>query len=190
MKGKKQAFTLTELLVAMTIFIVIVTFSYIPYSYYQSKAQLRQGVKELEQSLSEVRNMALSWLSSTGNLSLWLYLDTENKNKIRYISYPYSYTWTQITNEIWWEVSLTKELEFPKWVEFNWVLDGNEILHNWLFFFQAISWDGQFYYWDEAWQRHNFESLDLYIKLSYKNSSSQNLQSSIKYYTDNYIMEN
>jgi prepilin-type N-terminal cleavage/methylation domain-containing protein len=61
MKNKnKLAFTLIELVIAMTIFFILVTMSYIPYNYYINKAKIRTSIREISQSLYEARNMAIN----------------------------------------------------------------------------------------------------------------------------------
>ena len=181
------AFTLIELLVSMTIFFVVVMVTYIPYNYYQNKAKLRQSTKEISQSLYEARNMAINWTSSGSNLSVWLYFDSSDssKNSLSFLSYPYSFTWSQITNNIWWQVNLIKTIELQPWIEINTV----NWEPNWLFFFEAINGKWKYYYWDSSWIRNDIVSREIDLGFSYKNSSSPNLKKEIKYYTETNIVD-
>jgi prepilin-type N-terminal cleavage/methylation domain-containing protein len=67
----KNAFTLIELMVVITIMGIIMFTSYIPYQYHQKKTALKLAAREVSQSLSEARNLALHGLDTgSGNLSL------------------------------------------------------------------------------------------------------------------------
>jgi len=70
----KRAFTLIEVLI----------------SHYQKKALLKQGKKEIVQSIYEARNLAINGLEvGNNNVSIWLYIDArDTSNKIlQYYSY-------------------------------------------------------------------------------------------------------
>ena len=55
-----RAFTLIELMVAITLVFVVIGLTYVPYAYEGKKLALKQAGKELSQSLYEVRNLAVS----------------------------------------------------------------------------------------------------------------------------------
>jgi len=61
MKNKLlRAFTLIEFMVAISIFFILATASYAPYSYYSKKAKIRLTGKEISQILNEARNMSIN----------------------------------------------------------------------------------------------------------------------------------
>jgi len=171
-------FTLIEMLIAITIFFIIVVMSYVPYSYYQNKAKLRISVKEISQSISEAKNLAINgYTNSWINNSIWLYFDTSS-DKIKYFSYPYTYSWSQI--QISWDsnIKLIKEKKMLPWIK----LDKIEWNENILMFFSAIYWTWSFYYWDEDWNRQNLSQNIINIDISYKWATTPNLQKTIRYY--------
>jgi prepilin-type N-terminal cleavage/methylation domain-containing protein len=56
----KKAFTLIELMIAITIIVILTMASYAPYTYYQNKAKLKVTSREISQLLYEARNMAIN----------------------------------------------------------------------------------------------------------------------------------
>ena len=187
LKNDFLAFTLIELVVSMTIFFVIVMATYVPYSYYQNKSKISQSTKEIIQSLYEARNMAINWTSSGSNLSIWLYFDSRkaHKGSIRFLSYPYTFTWSQIAREPWGQVNLLKTINLQTWIEINSI----DAKSNWLFLFDAISWKGKYYYWDSFWNKKEILTPEIKINFSYKNSDSPNLKKEIIYYTKTNIAD-
>mgnify|MGYP000745960207 FL=1 len=57
-----KAFTLIEVLIVVMILGMMLTVTYAPYSHYQKKALLKQGQKEIVQSIYEARNLAINGL--------------------------------------------------------------------------------------------------------------------------------
>lgn len=89
---KNQAFTLIELMVVITIMGIIMFASYIPYEFHQKKTALRVAAREVSQSLSDARNLAIHGLDSgSGNLSVGLYF-ASGATQIEYYAYPYTLT--------------------------------------------------------------------------------------------------
>lgn len=86
--GRKW-FTLIELMIVISIMWILLLFSYAPYTLYQNKAKLRLATREVSQTFSEGRNLAVSWFKPSGktkNHSVILEfssLDWEN-SKINY----------------------------------------------------------------------------------------------------------
>lgn len=163
--NKKIAFTLIELVIVITLFFILVSASYIPYSYYINKAKVRNTIKEISQSLYEARNMAINWTSSGSNISVWIYMDAENNsNKLQFFSYPHYYTWAQIVNNLWTDIKLIKTYDLQPGINItniNWE-------NNWLFFFESISWSWAYYYFDSNGTRNNIVNKEIKINLSYK----------------------
>jgi prepilin-type N-terminal cleavage/methylation domain-containing protein len=60
MKYNKSGFTLIEMLIAMSIFFIMVVMTYANYAYFQNIARVKLSLKEISQSISEARNMATS----------------------------------------------------------------------------------------------------------------------------------
>ncbi len=185
---KLKGFTLIELLISITIMFILLWLVYIPYSHYQNKLLLKQWVRELSQSVLEIKNLAINWVnSSSWNLSVWLYINTEDTNweYIKYFSYPFSFTWSQIDKIETTDIKLIKTKTLPYGVkieDINWEKE-------FLFFFTAISGEWKYIYWDNSWNKQSFTGSLININLSFKNSSSQSLQKSINYYTKSSIID-
>ena len=82
-----SGFTLIELMVVITIISIIMMASYFPYAHHQKKVLLNQGVKEVAQSLSEVRNLALHGLDTgSGNLNTALLLRPGSSEVLYFVS--------------------------------------------------------------------------------------------------------
>jgi prepilin-type N-terminal cleavage/methylation domain-containing protein len=60
MKYNKSGFTLIEMLIAMSIFFIMVVMTYANYAYFQNIARVKLSLKEISQSINEARNMAIS----------------------------------------------------------------------------------------------------------------------------------
>lgn len=185
MLSNKKAFTLIELLIAITIFVIIVMGTFIPYSYYQNKLNLKLWAKEVSKSLYDARNMAINWLSSTWNKSIWLYFDSTswNNNKLTYFSYPYTLTWSSIDVVENSDIKKIKEIKLPKKVyikDISWK-------DNWLFYFSSIYWKWDYYYFD-SWIKKTF-TWALVVNIAYDNSSSDIFNMHIRYLTWTYITD-
>jgi len=189
--GWQWAFTVVELIIAITIFFMLSMASFIPYNYYVNKAKLKTTVKEISQSIYEARNIAINGAaSSSWNVSVWIYFDssTDQKNKIKFFTYPYSFTWSEITVSWWTDIILLKTLTLQPGIQIDNINGDKE---NALFFFQAITWDSQYYYW-ESWTRRELlswgeDTID--ISISYKWATRKNLQKNINYYTKTNIID-
>lgn len=185
-KNSKNAFSLIELIIVITIFMIISTILYAPYSFYRKKATLRQWVKEISKSIYEARNISMNGsTSSSWNISIWLYFDSANKNKVTFLSYPHSYTWAQITKTIWTNIKVFKTLSLPKWVQIDkiWTKD------NGLFFFSSIFWDWKYYYFDPSRQEFTLVGNKIDINISYKWATSNILKKTIYYYIKTNIID-
>ena len=184
---QKKAFTLIELLISMTIFFILVMVSYIPYNFYMNKVKVRNTIKEISQSLYEARNMAINWMSNDYNRSVWLYVDvTNNPLQIQFISYPYTFTWSQITNIISSDIEIIKTYDLIKWMEIrsvNWK-------NNLLFYFNAITWEWSYFYWDSSWNRLDIIDTEIEVDFSYKEALEWSpLYWKIKYFTKTNIVD-
>jgi len=64
MKKQTSAFTLIELIIVMTIIGIVSIATYFPYAHHQKKTLVAQALREIAQSLSEARNLALHGLDT------------------------------------------------------------------------------------------------------------------------------
>lgn len=87
MRKNTSAFTLFELIVVILIIGIMTLFVSMPYRYYGQKIYLKQAAKEVKQSLSEARNMALNGYVQDGNNQNILLQFQEGGGSIEYIVY-------------------------------------------------------------------------------------------------------
>lgn len=173
-------FTLIELMFAITIFMIVVWATYMNFSYYQNKMNLKLTSKDVSQALYSARNLAVNWLdSSSWNVSVWVYFDNslDSKNKITFFTYPYDLdiSWTDLlttTNK-----KLLKSIDFHQWIELNDIWWRNKAL----FLFEAISWSGSYYYWDSTPWKKVFTWSSIDIKISFMWTNSPVMSKSLKY---------
>lgn len=172
-----QAFSLIELIVVITIIGIISLWVYSPYSHYQKKTILSQASKELSQSLSEARNLALQWRSSgSWNLHVWLFF--KDTNTILYHWYPLTSTWSKTNAEILKTKKLPRGASLSKnlvWIEYfftsiSWKLSKREILPDMSFF------------------PRNLDSVEIF-EVSYQWSTAENLKKNFYYYSNSHISE-
>ncbi len=184
-----SGFTLIEFMVAMSIFFIISTASYIPYSHYQKKSLLNQWSKEVAQSFQEARNMSINGLDSdTGNVSVGIFFDGTDGNNLSftYLSYPYDFSESQITYQVSWDIQEIRKKTLPEWVQ----IDTVWWKEKFLVFFESITWKGSYYYWDTPGSaKQPFTDQELNIDISFKGATSPSLQKEITYYTQWYIAD-
>jgi prepilin-type N-terminal cleavage/methylation domain-containing protein len=167
----KNAFTLIELMVVITIMGIIMFASYIPYQYHQKKTALKLAAREVSQSLSEARNLALHGLDTgSGNLSLWL-LFASGANQITYYAYPFEQSMDLLSMD---ESYKFKEKKLPRGVIFHSI--GGE-KQDYFISFDAITGSG------------SITDTTLPIVLSYAWSDDIVLQKNILYYTRTHISD-
>ena len=184
MKSKK-GFTLIELMIVTTIIFIISMATYAPYNYYAKKAKLKNTASKISQILYDSRNMALNWMVWTNwNVSIWVFFDLNNNNKIDIFSYPHN-----IDNiDIWYiestNVKKIKTIYLDKWIQLQ-NIDWND---NILFFFDSISWEVKYYKWDWV-SRSTITDDKVVIDFSYNGSTSPNLNKSVSYFTSTNIID-
>lgn len=189
--SNKPWFTLIELMVVITIIIIITMSLFEPYHYYQKKIKIKLATKDISQSLYDARNMAINWISSGSNSSIWVYLDSANKNKIQFLSYPYTFSWSSITPTISADIKLIKEVTLEQWIQIDkiWVTSLDTTWKsNWLFFFNSITWSWEFYTFSPNGNIPD-ENAKIKIDISYMWSSSPWLTQSLFYYTKTNIVD-
>lgn len=176
-----KAFTLIELIITITIMVMISGATYMNFAYSQNKINLKLTAKDISQALYNARNLAINWLdSSSWNVSVWVYFNNsvDSKNKISFFSYPYDLdiNSTDLLNTS--KRKDIKEIKFHKSIELNWVEEKDKFI----FLFQAITWSGIYYYWDNnSTIKKPFVWDDIDIKVSFKWAESSNLSKNIKY---------
>lgn len=165
-------FTLIELLIAITIFMILVVMSFVPYQYYSNIAKVKLASKEISQSISEARNTAINWYDdSWTNQSIGIYFDASN-NKVKLFSFNYSswITANMINNNDY----LLKQRELPEWVQIDNVSWNDKVL----LYFSSIYWVPKLY--DENANLINLDEVD--FNISFKWSTNPALNKTVKFY--------
>ena len=171
--NKKRAFTLIELMIVITIISIISLATYIPYAHHQKKALIKQAAREITQSLSEARNLALNWLStlSWSNFDVWIYFSSW-ATQIDY------YTSTGTLDILSLPANIYKSKKFPQGMKVDTIdgSSGDKLIH-----FSAIS--GSWYISNTPF------SNDIHINISYRWATNPILQKNITYYTKSFISD-
>ncbi len=178
-KNNFSAFTLIELMVVITIVFTLSFMSYIPYSHHQKKVLLTQAAREISQSLSEVRNLAINGFNTgSWNLNIWLYFPS----RARQIDY---YTSTGIIDIASLDPSnIYKIKKLTKGVQVDTIAGNNR---DTLFLFSAIIGTWSIYQRDSIGVITELTWNTIDIQISYKGASSTTLQKNIEYYRKSYI---
>lgn len=173
MKGTKTLvwFTLLELMIVITIISLVSVVTYFPYAHHQKKVLLKQWSKQVMQSLSEARNLALNGFTiNDENQNIALYF----ANKSKSIEY-YVYTWAiDVSLPPIWVKWKTKEL--VDGVQIN-MIDGEEEA---IFAFEALSDISTNSLWSTG---------AIHIGVSYKEATEDVLRKNIRYYSASHISD-
>lgn len=168
-----QAFTLVEVVVVILMLSIISFASYSPYAHHQKKILLDQGVREVSQALSAVRNKSLHgytlWWENVhtyieflpGWNSFNTYILPSSKDSIVHRD----------------EKQIDTRISLPSGITLH-SIDGVDTPK--LLVFEAISWDLQSP--TSIWDTIEFV-------MSYKESSAVSLQEILSYYTQSHISD-
>lgn len=172
-----QAFTLIELIVVMTIIGIISLWAYLPYSHHQKKTIVSQAAKELSQSLTEARNLAVHGRASgSGNLHVWLFF--EDTSTLLYYGYPLTMTGS------FDDAELLKTKKLPRGA----TLSGSLV---WVeYFFEAISWEllKREILPDWSFASKSLDTIEVF-EVSYLGATEESLQWKVNYYTKSHISD-
>ena len=150
---------------------IVMFASYLPYAHHQKKTLLKQASREISQSLSDARNLAIHGLDTgSWNLTIGLYV-ASGATELRYYAYPYEQAFNISSLE---DEYLLKTKKLPKGIQVETI---GTISWEHLFVFQAISGSGS-----------SSETV-LPIVVSYQGSPDAVLQKEILYYPRSYISD-
>lgn len=179
MKYNKNWFTLIEMLIAISIFFIIVVMTYVNYAYFQNIARVKISLKEISQSINEARNMAISWFDKNWvNQSLWVYFDLDNKNLIKLYSYNYN-SWVVLS-----ETNLVKERKLQDYVWIDYIWWKNKVM----IYFSSIYAEPEIYYFDD-WSINTLNINELDFKISFKNALNFPLKRDLKYFKNTNVVD-
>lgn len=170
MKKTASWFTLIELMIAITIFLILVMMTYANYTFYQNIAKVKLSLKEISQSLSRARNMASSWYQKDNiNQKIWVLFEKE-KNIIKYYNFNYN-SWV-ILDYLKDDVNLLKQEYLQQNIKIsNISLSWSNDLEKVLVVFSSIYWTWWFYKVDTTWITEMTEK-EINFTISFKNANS------------------
>ncbi|MDA9129454.1 prepilin-type N-terminal cleavage/methylation domain-containing protein [Candidatus Gracilibacteria bacterium] len=176
--NNKRAFTLIELMVVITIIVIVSLATYLPYAHHQKKVLIKQGAKELVQSLTEARNLAINGINSgSGNLSVGLYFGAD-ATQIDY----YTVGFTGSLNIASLPTNPYKVKRLPQGVQIDSITGIDEET---LITFDAITGSGTISSTNSSYTMNDIVD----ILVSYKGATTPVLQKKIEYYTQSYISD-
>lgn len=188
-KIQKKWFTLIEFMIVITIMMLVLLLSYAPYNLYQNKARVKLATREISQSFYEARNMAISWIQSAKNKSdetnksVWILLEkSQTKNsKIKYFLFQKDI----FISKNFESGEEFKQKDIQDWVfikNFPW----NESVEKILIVYEASSGQIKIFNYDT---KNEILKNDFQLEVSYRNSSSEILNRTIKYYLKTNIVD-
>lgn len=176
----KSWYSLIELIIAITIFVIISLIVFAPYGFYMNKAKVKHTNKELSQAIYEAKNMAINGTTtSSWNVSIWIYIED---NSYSLYSFDHNILPSNINLSNWY---LIEKRMLQPWIhidEFQWEDQG-------IIFFRSITATGLVFKWN------NFDLVDalnqneIYIKYSYKWADNPSLKNTLQYYQDTQIVD-
>lgn len=183
----KSWFTLIELIIAITIFIIISVIAFAPYWYYMNKAKVKHTNKELSQVIYEAKNMAIHGsTTSTWNISIGIYFDISSPNNNYYSLLAFEHDIVQSDINFSNGELIQKTLLQP-WIQldkFHWN-DEEGII-----FFRSITWSWMVFKWSsyELVPKTLWDNM-VSIEYSYKWSTDESLQNTLYYFQDTQIVD-
>lgn len=176
MKFNKKWFTLIELLIAITIFFILVVMSYANYAYYQNIARVKLSLKEISQSINTAKNMAISWYDDNSkNQSIWVYFEKWS-NQVKYYAFDYTLTWSDIN--ISNDKTPIKVHNLQSNVNISQITPNKD---NIMIFYSAIEAKPEIITFLDNWVRQNLSDSEIKFDVSFKNSTNFPLKRELKY---------
>lgn len=180
MRKNNKWFTLIELIISMTIFFMLSLLTYVNYAFYQNIAKVRLSLKEVSQSINDVRNMAINWFDKNWvNQSVWIYFDKNDSNVLKYYTFNYN-SWIILN-----ENNLFKEKKLQENINISNISGKNNIL----IYFSSIYWKVQLFSFDESWNKTELSDEEIDFSVSYKNALNYPLKRDLKYLKNTNVVD-
>ena len=174
----RAGFTLIELLVVITIMMIVLFATYIPYAHHQKKVFLKQWAKELTQSLSEARNLSINGLDSgSWNVSVGLFF-ASGATEIDYYTISHTWSFSLISPPV--EKLKTKKLPQGIQIDSIWWVGADTLIS-----FSSIYGTWTMLQW--ALDQAIPDELD--FRISFRWATTSVLQEEIRYYGQSYISD-
>lgn len=185
--SQNSAFTLIEMIIAITIFVLLWAMVFWPYAYYLNKSKVKHTQKEATQLIYEAKNMALNGrVGEEKNISVWVYFDSNNADKIKVIPFEYATTLENIsTNSSLITNALSQtgvlNLTLQPGITFQKIAGEDK----WLIYFQAINGSG----WVLVGNNFSQQPGNIDIEFAFKDATSWALRQSITYIQETQIVD-
>lgn len=175
-----QWFTLIELLISMTIFLILTTLTYANYAMYQNIAKVRLWLKEVSQSIHEARNMAINgYERNESNQSIWVLFDTNNKDTISFYWFHFSSGITLSPD------TLIKQRKLQDSVGIDFVSGKDSML----LYFSAIYGEPTLYFLDDTWDFQEYTGATLDISLSFREATRYPFKRELQYFKNTNVVD-
>lgn len=183
--SQNSAFTLIEMIIAITIVVLMSIMAFAPYSYYLNKSKVKHTQKEVSQLIYEAKNMALNgivWVDK--NISVWVYFDINDNSRVELLSFPYDLSFWNLTQT---KISDAQSIEPIATLTLQPGIQFEEMWweSKWIIYFQAISAS----WWVKTWESFTSYTWDTQLVFSYKWANNGPLRQSIQYIQDTQIVD-
>jgi hypothetical protein len=124
------------------------------------------------------------------NMSIWLYITTEDwkNNKVILFSYPYDIPEEEININS--DTSIIKTNILQEWIKINNLSSNDLSYNNLLFFYRAINWEIKiFTLLSDSWQKDEINNDEISIIFSYMNATTSSLQKRLTYFKNTNIID-
>lgn len=180
MKRKIKAFTLIELMIVITILMLMSVMAYSSYNVSRQISQLKYSLKELSQSITETKNLAINGYEKENiNHSIGVYFNLDDKNNYTLYSFRYDS-----------EIELLPEniLEKRKLPE-NIFLSSIENYENLLIYYSAIHGEASVYTFQGGRIQEITNNPEIEIEISYGNAQYYPFLRKLTYYKNTQIVD-
>lgn len=175
----KQAFTLVELLIVITIMVMLTLAAYAPYQMYQTKQKVRNSAKIVAQTLYDARGMAINWTTNSvdSNMSIGVVIETSS--------------WTISIQELdstGTPQSAIEERKLTPWVKIStldawWWTTPSKLI----FKFWAITWSWSYSMWNPSESDFTWNKLNIMVWFQW--ADTWLMTQSVDYYTKTYVAD-
>lgn len=173
-------FTLIELLISITIFLILTMMTYVNYATYQNIAKVKLSLKEVSQSINEARNMAINGYDKNKvNQSIWVFFDVNDKNIVKYYGYNFN-SWIVLS-----DANIIKEKKLQDGIEIEKVSGHNKVMIH----FSSIYGLPTIYYFNESGEKQDYSWEVVDFSLSYKWIQNYPFKRNLQYFKNTNVVD-
>lgn len=181
MKKNTSWFTLIELLITMSILMILTLMVYANYAMSQNIIKVKLGQKEIAQSISLAKNMAMNgYEKDEKNQSIAVVFDTENGNQILYYTYDFDQKDLKLDPSF---LLKTQNLQDQVYIE---DLSGQKKV---MIYFSSIYAEPSIYTFWTSWEKMQFNGENLDVSVSYKHLENFPFLRKLTYYKGTNVVD-